>query len=41
MGQKCGVSWAWPHAEEDEGGGGDTASELETLRGLGSAIAPN
>lgn len=40
MGQKCGDSGAWPHVEEAEGGGG-TASELETLRGLASAIAPN
>lgn len=38
--QKCGVSGAWPHVEEDEGVGG-TASELETLRGLASATAPN
>lgn len=40
MGQKCGVSRAWPHVEEAEGGSG-TVGEQETLRELASAIAPN
>lgn len=40
VGQKCGVSRAWPHVEEAEGGSG-TVSEQETLRELASATATN